>query len=354
MNPVWQLKLTRQSQLPTLRPLPSFHPTDTVFRIPFCAGTTRKRTFVTMRVSLTHVAVIVIVAIFAAVSGCALISNGASALQEVRSTFRIGGPPGKPAPNRLLPGIVKARDVIEIQIFSAERPVDDPLLSQKLWQEIDEVAALSFQERSVLEASGFRIGHASSSPPRLLQEVLKTPLLDFSELNEDPHGEKFVGRRVVLQSGAQAEIPTSPFVPELSIDVGSGEEHEILELKNVRCVLRMSARKVERGWVTLDFLPEIHHGDQRLRYTGTANGFQTVTRQQIHKLYQRKFSITLNLGEMAVITAGPTPPGVSREQPKSVPLGQQFFVGADGDFRIQQLKIIRLAHMSTSEPIYAE
>ena len=53
----------------------------------------------------------------------------------------------------------------------------------------------------------------------------------------------------------------------------------------------------------LHFLPELHHGKAWLRPVATSQDWTRRRQQNIEPLYDQQFSLSLNLGEMAVITA---------------------------------------------------
>lgn len=243
-----------------------------------------------------------------------------------------------------LPPIPTSRDAIQLEIVFVERPVDDPLLGSLLWRQIDQVSALSPEKRSILRGNGFQIGHVSSNPPRPLQTLLGlTTEISDSETDE---ARRMVGRRIVLQSGAATEVQTSDLYPACSISIASDEGVETQEFEYVRCVFRVFVERMQDGWAKLEFLPEIHHDAARLRATATDSNWQLRSRQEIEKLYGHRFSMELNVGEMAVLTA---------EQGAALgSLGRCFFVGAEPSADKQRLLVIRLADMKKVDPVYAE
>ena len=243
-----------------------------------------------------------------------------------------------------LPAIASHRDTIQLEVVFIERPIHDPLIGRVLWQEVDQVGALSPETRAALKQHGLKVGHISSSPPRALQTLLGLT----SEFGESPisgSNAQLIGRRVVLQSGTEIEIQASPLYTTCSFPVPEIEgDDSTREFRNARCVLRMFAQREQDGWANLSFLPEIHHGGLHSRPAATPLGWQLRTTQEIEKLYDLKFALNLSLGEMVVITA----------DSESDSVGHRFFLGPDHEAKLQRLLIVRLADMRKIEPVYAE
>ena len=110
-------------------------------------------------------------------------------------------------------------------------------------------------------------------------------------------------------------------------------------MQNARCVLRVTAERLEDGWARLQFTPEIHHGRHRWRPIATGMGWRGSTSQKIYRFYDQRFSITLNTGEMAIITA-------DSQQPAS--LASKFFIEGIGSNRVQRVLIVRLSDVATA------
>jgi hypothetical protein len=100
---------------------------------------------------------------------------------------------------------------------------------------------------------------------------------------------------------------------------------------------------LQDGWVRVEFVPEIHHGDLQLRPTPTDDaGWAYRSTQNIAQCYPQKFAVTLNVGESAVITAA------GGEET----LGNQIFRRDQNGEQRQRLLIIRLVDMGrTVKPV---
>ena len=93
------------------------------------------------------------------------------------------------------------------------------------------------------------------------------------------------------------------------------------------------------------FQPEIHHGQLDYRYFPSSEGWTGGTKQIIHPIFSQSFSVSLNQGEMVVLSAD----GKDAES-----LGSFFFQGSGNESRRQGLLIVRLAELPKTEVAYSE
>ena len=71
--------------------------------------------------------------------------------------------------------------------------------------------------------------------------------------------------------------------------------------------------------------------------------WKLTTGQAKHPLYEQQFKITLNMGEMAVITS---------QGQSSHSIGQRFFVGSNQqEEEVQRLLVVRLKNIATAKAI---
>lgn len=259
--------------------------------------------------------------------------------------------------------IPKPKTAVTLEIVFVERPVNDPLLGEQLWDEVDQIGSLPPADRETLAEMGIRVGRVGANPPRALQT-----LMGMSTEIGNEKDKRLVGRRVVLPSGAETEVNMGLPHPQISVQIPTSDGMEIQSFENVRGVFRMKAKELQEGWARLEFLPEIHHGRRVNRPVAVRGGWQLNTAQAIERLYGQEFSLDLNLGEMVLIT-GQAKPADS--------VGNQFFYSPEysdklansqverpdpqGEERssaagpgIQRLLIIRLADLSKAKSIYSE
>lgn len=235
-----------------------------------------------------------------------------------------------------LPPVPKSLDALELEILYVDRPLDDPLLGTALWKEVDQISNLSPEMRGMLRSNGIRFGHVSSTPPRALQALI--------QLSED--GNSLSRQQFTIPTGADTAIETSPIYPERVFSVSRHEEPSSQTYENARCVLRVTGERLQDGWAKLDFLPEVHHARHVVRPVAGNTALELRTAQDIAPFYAQRFAITLNAGDLLLLT-------VDRESPQFAgSIGQHFFLGARGDARMQRLLIVRLAHMQRIDPAY--
>lgn len=283
--------------------------------------------------------VVTLVLLVVKISGCALMEESA--------VFGLKKYAEKQTVNKL-PAIPVSQDAMQVEIVFIERPVTDPLLGSTLWNEVDEIGAIELLDQENLNQNGLRVGHVSSVPPMALQTLLGLKS-HLGGLSREDESLLLSGRRLMLRSGVPTDIQTSDFYPKCSLKLLTGDDEEPEELKEfeeARCVMRVKAHKVQDGWAKLEFTPEVHYGAQQLRRTPTNIGWQLENRQNTSPFYNQKFEVTLNVGEMAIITA------TDGVKPNSA--GHLFFRGEGSKADIQKILVVRLSNMSKMDVVRSE
>jgi len=263
--------------------------------------------------------------------GCALISESPSnwALPWLSQS--------KPSEQNGLRPIRPTREMVQVEVFITEHPAGDPLLGDILWDNVDESGALAPDVRESLNSNGFRVGIVGSAPPQALETLLKR--VRSSAASGDSELPR--GRRVALLENDSTEIQSSRQFPRCSIETSErNSPTQVRDFEHARCVFRLKAGRHQPGWARLEFQPEVHFGQNRLRHEAGESSWELKTSQQIHKLFGQKFEVTLNQGEMVVISRGRTKPASP---------GHHFFVGGQDDDRMQRLLVVRLVDMQTTE-----
>lgn len=262
---------------------------------------------------------LIVASLFLATMGCSLFSS-----------FDL---PGETTSARqVLPPIKAPSDAVQLQVVFIERPVDDSLVNQLLWQELDQVGAISPATRQVLEQNGFRVGQSGANPPPVLQKLLGLT----GELSEDTDDSRRMmnGRRLGLRSGQETEIRTLDTARDLSIRYALTGKEETINYTQAQPVLKLRPVRVQNGWVRLELLPEIHHGESRLRHIATDDGWAMRGGQECDARQALQFHVMLNNGELAVI-------GSRVEQPETA--GHRMFCQNIDGRGTQRLLVVRLA-----------
>lgn len=237
-----------------------------------------------------------------------------------------------------LPPLATPKEAIQFEILFVDRLADDPLMGDALWREIDQIADMPPDQRTRLRKNGWRIGHASSRPPRALEQLLELTA-GRNEVHDRERG--LIGRKVGLLSGGELPIDLTDVLPVLEIPTDRSDEP--LRFENARAVLRMRVEREQDGWARLHFQPEVHHGEALMRPVATQ--FDWIVRQQpeITPLFDQQFSLSLNIGELTVIST------IDSDDPSS---GHRFFRSIEKTAQMQRLMVVRLADMQRLKPLY--
>lgn len=239
-----------------------------------------------------------------------------------------------------LPPLVAPRDSIQLEILFVDRPATDPLLGSALWSEVDEIGGLAVEQRARMKQLGWRIGHVSTHPPRALEELLQ---LTSDRMEVVDASRRLIGRRIAVPAGTEFPIEITDEPQEMRMKLAPDEPEKAWS--DARGVLRVRLERQQDGWVKLNLLPEIHHGKAWLRPVATAFDWTRQSQQDIVPLYDQQFTLSLNIGEMALLTA---------DGPGNGMVGQRFFRSLDQDGRLQRLLILRVADMRRMQPVYRD
>lgn len=231
----------------------------------------------------------------------------------------------------VLPPIQAAPETIQLEVFFLERPAEDHLLTTGIWKEVDQLGAVPPETREILRENGFRVGNVSSNPPPTVQKLLGMAAEIPTDVSEN--AKPIMGRRQFLAPGVETEIATGIVREEYEFHLHEPSNNKTVTYENVRCVLRMKANRLQEGWVRIDFQPEIHHGEQQPRPTAAQEEWVLRMSQKIDVRYAEKFSLKMNVGELAIITATPDNDGT---------LGSGFFCHEDRGLKKQRVLIVRV------------
>ena len=152
-----------------------------------------------------------------------------------------------------------------------------------------------------------------------------------------------MGKHHFLPPGREIEIPTGIDHESCEIKLCEGDRFRTMEYQRAGGVLRMKAIRLQEGWVRVDFLPEIHHGEKLMRPTPTEEGQWSYRGgQNIDARHAQRFSLTMNVGELALITSASDLDGT---------LGDRFFCYEDRGTRKQRVLIVRIVDSGQASKI---
>ena len=196
---------------------------------------------------------------------------------------------------------------------------------------------------------------AGSDPPAALQTLLGLRT-DFSYEPSAEQCKQLIGRQVMLRSGGETEVLATPLIEQCRIRLPDVDDPEapfqVREYQAAHGLLRLTVHHVQQGWVRIDFVPELHHGNERLRHEASDTGWQFTNRQLVDPLYSQRFSLTLAVGEMVLLTGDRAI--VTGETPVDTqPLGELLFHSSDQKSAIQRMLVIRASDLSKDADLYA-
>lgn len=257
-----------------------------------------------------------------------------------------------------IPPIGLPPNAIQLDIVYIERPLGDARLGEELWANVDQIASITLEHREILRKNGFRVGVAASNPPIALQQMLRERA-DFVYEPEAEQVKGLVPHRSVIPSGGKTDVQTSRMYPECSIELSSANDSVRRSYANVVCKYRITATRIQDGWAKLDFVPQIHHGDEQLRPTAESGGWIPQTKQNVRTFFDERFDVKLSIGEMALVTVADEAPGTLGElffrgpqalyQPNNLEEADAIFSGRQELPSAQRLLVVRLAGVAEGD-----
>src|SRR5262249_23156735 len=154
-----------------------------------------------------------------------------------------------------------------------------------------------------LKRNGFQFGVAGAHPPEALQALVG--LRSDVAVNGRAEDKQLTGKRIYVRSGTSTCIQVSHPYPECDLTLHPIDTHlpdETRHYDGAQCTFVMTPHRVQEGWIRLEFVPEIQHGGERLRPHPGEQEWQLVNASQVDRLHMQRFSLILNIGELAVIS----------------------------------------------------
>ncbi|RMF93293.1 MAG: hypothetical protein D6741_13835 [Planctomycetota bacterium] len=237
---------------------------------------------------------------------------------------------------------------VALDIFFVRVPYGDETANVRLWQELDE-QCLSPELRQDLFRHGFRVGRSTGDASLSLAELLAlddaavttgpVQKADLDTLDEEP---KVVRRHLQLPFHKRGQIVASGIYPEMPLvecDDGSlcGR---ILSQAQGQFALFLEPKR--DGGVKLKLVPEIEHGQPRIRPVGEGGVLRLETGRPRLALDRLACEVDLAPGDMLVATALPNRPGS---------VGDYFLTTRKDDAKQQKVLVIRLSQ-TQHDPLF--
>lgn len=229
---------------------------------------------------------------------------------------------------------VTAQSAPALELWFIERRAGDPHIGESLWTGLDQIATVPAESRERLRKNGFRFG-ICRNPPEALQTLM-------SEELDGPPGRRTLRQFYQTPSGVTHQFPCAVMPEPASVHVVSGEREQDREYRQGRCVIRCEVNQTQEGWARLQILPQIHHGDSRMRPMATDFDWDLAAGQAIDSLYGQQFALELNQGESLVL-------GGCGDDPRSP--GSFFFHSDQNGEPVERLLVIRLKSIEKVVPV---
>lgn len=232
---------------------------------------------------------------------CACVPTACSPVHRAKE---LKGLLGKGSP---LQPITLPPDGVALDVFFATRPLDDDLLTHKLWEEADE-QILDPELRSRLERNGFRVALAGDPMPHSL-EVLMGLDEEQREGEEPQQGvprvpmqSRVSGQYLILRDGRHTEIQTSDLYDSCEVLLATDGALKGSSFHQAQCVLRLTPHDDGDGKVRLEFVPEIQHGQVGPQFIATPDIAWAVQHKRPSRVFNDlAWNITLVPGETALV-----------------------------------------------------
>ena len=253
--------------------------------------------------------------------GCALLLPGCQGL-----LFRNNGQKSEvDVAGQLLKPIPKMLDGVRLDVFRVDRHVGDPRIGESMWKAVSQGGSLDPATIRHLNQHGFRFGTVPANPPVALQSLILA--------TNSGSAERTLHESFAFPTGGRAILDVMSLPEGLDVVIPSPEGSRPMTLHAGKAVLNVRADKIEDGWARLEIVPEIHHGEIMNRPVAGESEWIMQNSQAVEPLYQFKFHVELNRGEMAVV--GLNDLGKS-------PVGRWFFRN-QLESSIERVMLIRMA-----------
>lgn len=233
-----------------------------------------------------------------------------------------------------LPPLVQPKDALTLEVFFIPRAAGDSLLGESLWRQLDETAIKRPELRSRLRAAGLRVGLAGSNVPPALRAAA----------TEVHTGQQARGaQRLSLLAGQETNIEVASIPEAFQLRTIGAKGESLQSYAGGRCIMKVSGERQQDGWVRLHFQPELHHGAVTIQPMAGDSDWKLQQGQTIDHLWEQKFDVEINMGEMVVIGAAPD---IDEDL-----VGARFFRTGAPPSASECVLVIRVADVQQIEPV---
>jgi len=241
-------------------------------------------------------------------------------------------------------------DSVALDVFFVRFAASDAEAATTLWADVDEMH-LPAELRQRLAQNGFRVGLVGGQVPislsRLLElkdkpapgcRSLETQLV---ELDREP---RVVRRHMELRAGVRTEVIASDVCEEMPVlrCCQAGVEGETFH--SAQAVFALTVTNERDGRVRVRLIPEIHHGESKLRYVSTQGVIRIQSGRAKRAFDDLAMEALLAPGHILVVSTLKERPGT---------IGHRFFAeNIDGrvEYKLLVLRLAQTQHDELFEP----
>jgi len=252
----------------------------------------------------------------------------------------------EPVGQSLLKPAPMSADAVAMEVFFVRFPLGEAEANGPLWAEIDEMH-LPAEVRQRLARNGLRVGLVGGQVPAGLVKLMELkdkpapqPRSLENRVVDLEHAPRVVRRRMELRPGVRTDVVASDTQDELSVLLCNAGGVEGETFRSAQAVFVMRAYPERDGRVRVRVVPEIQHGENKLRYVGTQGALRIEPGRAKRAFDDLAVEAVLAPGHMLILSTLLDRPGS---------LGYRFFTqDADGHVE-QKLLVIRLAQTQHDE-----
>ncbi|WP_425395713.1 hypothetical protein [Aeoliella sp.] len=221
----------------------------------------------------------------------------------------IGGA-GDLTSDSLLKAAAASPNAVTLDIYWARTTLDDSAFSERLWQSVQE-DRIPVELRCRLADEGLRAGVVDGTPSEEIVELLNPTGADLDTADEQSNmlsaqPAQVTRRLKQLQPGKRLELQASEVVPKFTLLRGGESGLVGRAFPAAQGIYGVEVSELAAGRVKLRLLPELHHGQPKMKFVNPAPGmmFQRLQRD-VEVFAELETEVDLSPGEMLVVTSLP-------------------------------------------------
>ncbi|MCO6043284.1 hypothetical protein NG895_05140 [Aeoliella sp. ICT_H6.2] len=220
------------------------------------------------------------------------------------------GDTGNLTSDSLLKAAEASPDAVTLDIYWARTTLDDMEFGSRLWKSVQE-DRIPVELRCRLANEGLRAGVVSGTPCAELVELLNPSGVDLDTAEEQSgmlsaKPAQVTRRLKQLRPGKRLELQAGEVVPTFTLLRGGASGLVGKAFSDAQGMYAVEIGQPTGGQVSLELLPELHHGQPQMKYVNPGPGMVVAQlRREVEVFAELKTTVDLSPGEMLVVTSLP-------------------------------------------------